>query len=222
MPQKRNPDFAELARGKTGRVVGNLVSLLTVLKGLPLTYHRDLQEDKEGFFDTLDTLLGTLRVMTGMYESLTLDEARLRRAAEADAYDYGDGAWFCAEPPFRALRPTLPGWMPRVNEIIKLIGSHNLLATPAKAGLENAELRPWLDRYLPGAGGGDAQERSRLFRTAWDFVGSALGARTELYERYYLASAARTYTLAHIAAQKDREWAAVPELWAHLDGVAHG
>ncbi len=83
MPQKRNPDFAELARGKTGRVVGNLVSLLTVLKGLPLTYNRDLQEDKEGFFDTLDTLLGTLRVMTGMYESLTLDEARLRRAAEA-------------------------------------------------------------------------------------------------------------------------------------------
>ena len=60
-----------------------MVSLLTVLKGLPLTYNRDLQEDKEGFFDTLDTLLDTLRVMTGMYESLTLDEARLRRAAEA-------------------------------------------------------------------------------------------------------------------------------------------
>ena len=83
MPQKRNPDFAELARGRTGRVIGNLVSLLTVLKGLPLTYNRDLQEDKEGFFDTLDTLLGTLRVMTGMYESLELDGARLRRAAEA-------------------------------------------------------------------------------------------------------------------------------------------
>ena len=144
------------------------------------------------------------------------------RAAEADAHDYGDGAWFCAEAPFRALRPTLPGWMPRVNEIIKLIGSHNLLATPSRAGLENAELRPWLDRYLPGAGDGDAQERSRLFRTAWDFAGSALGARTELYERYYLASAARTYTLAHIAAQKDRAWDQVPEFWAHLDGAARG
>ena len=144
------------------------------------------------------------------------------RAAEADAHDFGDGAWFCAEAPFRALRPTLPGWMPRVNEIIKLIGSHNLLATPARAGLENAELRPWLDRYLPGAGDGDAQERSRLFRTAWDFAGSALGARTELYERYYLASAARTYTLAHISAQKDRTWDQVPAFWAHLEATPHG
>ena len=82
MPQKRNPDFAELARGKTGRVIGNLVSLLTVLKGLPLTYNRDLQEDKEGFFDSLDTLLGTLRVMRGMYASLELDASRTRRVAE--------------------------------------------------------------------------------------------------------------------------------------------
>ena len=93
-----------------------------------------------------------------------------------------------------------------VNEIITLIASHNLLATPSRAGLENPALRPWLERYLPGADGGGAEARSRLFRTAWDFVGSALGARTELYERYYLASAARTYALAHIAAQKDREW----------------
>ncbi len=56
MPQKRNPDFAEISRGKTGRIYGNLLSLLTVLKGLPLTYNRDLQEDKEGFFDTYDSL----------------------------------------------------------------------------------------------------------------------------------------------------------------------
>ena len=58
MPQKRNPDFAELARGKTGRVYGNLMGLLTVLKGLPLTYNRDLQEDKEGFFDNRGYLAG--------------------------------------------------------------------------------------------------------------------------------------------------------------------
>ena len=144
------------------------------------------------------------------------------RAAEADAHDFGDGAWFCDEAPFRALRPTLPGWMPRVNEIIKLIASHNLLATPTRAGLEHPDLRPWLERYLPGAGDIDAEERSRLFRTAWDFVGSALGARTELYERYYLASAARTYTLAHIAAQKEREWTQVPDFWANIDGAPHG
>ena len=139
------------------------------------------------------------------------------RAAEADAHEFGDGTWFCDEAPFRALRPTLPGWMPRVNEIIKTIGSHNLLATPSKAGLDHPELRPWFDRYLPGADGGDTAERSRLFRTAWDFVGSALGGRTELYERNYLASAARTYALAHAAAQRDREWNLVPEFWAHLD-----
>ena len=141
------------------------------------------------------------------------------RAAEADAHEYGDGVWFCDEAPFRALRPTLPGWMPRVNEIIKRIGSHNLLATPTRSGLEDPELRPWLDRYLPSAGGGDTSERSRLFRTAWDFCGSALGARAELYERYYLASAARACILAHVAARKEREWDRVPAFWEHLDSL---
>ena len=77
MPQKRNPDFAEIARGKTGRVYGNLLGLLTVLKGLPLTYNRDLQEDKEGFFDTVDTLLATLNVFHGMLPGLTLNEERV-------------------------------------------------------------------------------------------------------------------------------------------------
>ncbi|MBM3940598.1 MAG: argininosuccinate lyase, partial [SAR202 cluster bacterium] len=82
MPQKRNPDFAELARGKTGRVYGNLVSLLTVLKGLPLTYNRDLQEDKEGFFDTVDTIEVTLEAMAGMLSTMTLVEQRMVAAAE--------------------------------------------------------------------------------------------------------------------------------------------
>jgi argininosuccinate lyase len=82
MPQKRNPDFAELARGKTGRVFGNLVATLTVLKGLPLTYNRDLQEDKEALFDTVDTLVPTLEVMAGMVSSLELRHDSLRRAAE--------------------------------------------------------------------------------------------------------------------------------------------
>jgi argininosuccinate lyase len=82
MPQKRNPDFAELARGKTGRVFGHLVGLLTVLKGLPLTYDRDMQEDKEGFFDTVDVLLPTLEVMAGMVSTMELDQDRMRQAAE--------------------------------------------------------------------------------------------------------------------------------------------
>jgi argininosuccinate lyase len=73
MPQKKNPDVAELARGKTGRVYGNLVAMLTVMKALPLAYNRDLQEDKEGFFDTVDTLLATLGVFTGMVKTLKVN-----------------------------------------------------------------------------------------------------------------------------------------------------
>ncbi len=70
MPQKKNPDVAELARGKTGRTYGNLMALLTTMKALPLAYNRDMQEDKQGFFDTVDTLLSTLEVFTGMIGSL--------------------------------------------------------------------------------------------------------------------------------------------------------
>ncbi len=81
MPQKRNPDFAELSRGKTGRVYGHLMALLTIMKGLPLTYNRDLQEDKEGFFDTVDTLLATLDVFRGMLAGLTLNVAQVTRLA---------------------------------------------------------------------------------------------------------------------------------------------
>ena len=82
MPQKRNPDFAELARGKTGRVYGHLMGVLTMLKGLPLAYNRDLQEDKEAVFDTLDTLGSTLDVFCGMLGSLEVDTKRMRAAAE--------------------------------------------------------------------------------------------------------------------------------------------
>ena len=70
MPQKRNPDAAELVRGKTGRVYGHLLAMLVTLKGLPLSYNRDLQEDKEGLFDTVDTLLASLDIMTGMMREL--------------------------------------------------------------------------------------------------------------------------------------------------------
>ena len=82
MPQKRNPDFAEIARGKTGRAVGNLVGLLTMLKGLPLTYNRDLQEDKEGFFDSVDTLLATIAVFAGMLSTMQVHSDRMRDAAQ--------------------------------------------------------------------------------------------------------------------------------------------
>ncbi len=81
MPQKRNPDAAELVRGKTGRVIGALVGLLTVMKGLPLAYSKDMQEDKEGTFDALDALALTVPAMAGMVRDLTPDLARMRSAA---------------------------------------------------------------------------------------------------------------------------------------------
>lgn len=80
MPQKKNPDVAELARGKTGRVIGNLVSLLTLLKGLPMTYNRDLQEDKERLFDTVDTVRATTRLMAAMLRNIKLNRSACDRA----------------------------------------------------------------------------------------------------------------------------------------------
>jgi argininosuccinate lyase len=82
MPQKKNPDVAELARGKTGRVYGNLMALLTTMKALPLAYNKDMQEDKEGLFDTVDTLLSTLEVFTGMVKTLKVKPENARRAVE--------------------------------------------------------------------------------------------------------------------------------------------
>lgn len=81
MPQKRNPDFAEISRGKTGRIYGHLMSILTVMKGLPLTYNRDLQEDKEGLFDTEQTLLSTLEVFCGMISGLKVNTQMVTKAA---------------------------------------------------------------------------------------------------------------------------------------------
>jgi argininosuccinate lyase len=83
MPQKKNPDIAELARGKSGRVIGNLVALLTLLKGLPMSYNRDLQEDKERLFDSVDTVRATVRILTAMLEHTTANE-KVCAAASAD------------------------------------------------------------------------------------------------------------------------------------------
>jgi len=84
MPQKRNPDVAELARGKTGRVYGNLMATLTTMKALPLAYNRDLQEDKERLFDTVDTLSSSLQVFAQMTETLKVDAKRTREAIRKD------------------------------------------------------------------------------------------------------------------------------------------
>jgi argininosuccinate lyase len=85
MPQKKNPDVAELVRGKSGRVIGNLVSLLTLLKGLPMTYNRDLQEDKERLFDTADTVRATVRICAGMLQHTKANRAACLAAARDPA-----------------------------------------------------------------------------------------------------------------------------------------
>jgi argininosuccinate lyase len=85
MPQKKNPDVAELVRGKTGRVFGNLVAMLTIMKALPLSYNRDLQEDKPPLFDTVDTIKGCLAVLTALLPRLTVNADRMH-AATSDGY----------------------------------------------------------------------------------------------------------------------------------------
>jgi argininosuccinate lyase len=85
MPQKRNPDVAELTRGKSARVIGNLVSLLTLLKGLPMTYNRDLQEDKERLFDSADTVRAVVRLCAGMIEATTVNRTACLAAARDPA-----------------------------------------------------------------------------------------------------------------------------------------
>jgi argininosuccinate lyase len=104
MPQKRNPDAAELVRGKTGRVVGALVGLLVMMKGLPLAYAKDMQEDKEGAFDALDTLELVIAATTGMVEDLEPDPAAMRAAAGsgyATATDLADWLVRSLKLPFR-------------------------------------------------------------------------------------------------------------------------
>lgn len=84
MPQKKNPDMAELIRGKTGRVYGNLMGLLTVLKGLPLAYNKDMQEDKEGVFDTVKTVVGSLKIFAGMISTMKVKTDVMEKATKND------------------------------------------------------------------------------------------------------------------------------------------
>ena len=103
MPQKKNPDVAELVRGKTGRVFGNLIALLTVLKGLPLAYNSDLQEDKERVFDTADTVLAVLPVMAGLLSTMKVKKDRLAQAVRQDYSNATEVADYLAKKgvPFR-------------------------------------------------------------------------------------------------------------------------
>jgi 4-hydroxyphenylacetate 3-monooxygenase len=109
-------------------------------------------------------------------------------AAEADCVTWPDGGVFPNARAYTPLRSLLTVWFPRVNEILKTIGSHNLLAVASRGQLDSPRLRPLINAFIPGANDIGADERSAVFRMAWDFVGSSFGGRNELYERNYLGS----------------------------------
>ena len=136
MPQKKNPDIPELVRGKAGRVYGNLFALLTVLKGLPLSYNRDLQEDKEPLFDTVDTVKGVLSVLEAMLPQIVFREDRLREAALGGFTLATDVADYLVEKglPFR-----------KAHEIV---GAVVRWCLTEKKGLEQLSLEEWR-RFSP-------------------------------------------------------------------------
>lgn len=108
-----------------------------------------------------------------------------------------DGHWFPDGRPLEPMKALLASWMPRVAEIMTLIGSHNLLTTPTRSQLDDPELRPLIDEMLYGADETPADERSAVFRMAWDFIGTGLAGRGFLYERFYLTSGTRNRQRLH-------------------------
>jgi argininosuccinate lyase len=128
MPQKKNPDVAELARGKTGRVYGDLMALLTVMKGLPLAYNRDMQEDKESLFDAADTVARSLAVVAEMLKGLEFHKEAMRGAA-------GDGFITATDLADYLVRKGMP--FRRAHEVV---GKAVLRATELGCGLQDMPL----------------------------------------------------------------------------------
>ncbi|MBD3728178.1 MAG: aromatic ring hydroxylase [Sphingomonadales bacterium] len=151
----------------------------------------------------------TAEMLGEIHAYLTLTRSAIV-GAEARAHDWGAGAFF-PHRDLSVLRCVMPGWMSRVNQIIRVIGGHNLLCTPSLELFENPEIADKLRKYLPGSNGMPAEERARIMRMAWDFAGSALGSRVELYEMFYLTSQSRARIGDHMNAQRDGEWGQVRE-----------
>ncbi len=141
-------------------------------------------------------------------------------ASEMQAQESPAGTWFPDVRPLHALRATLPYWFPRVNEIIRLLGSHNMFAAPTQKQMNDPELKPLLDKYLRGAKDVSAEDRVRVFRLAWDFVGSGLASRNEQYERFYLASGARNRQMAELFGDSTRANRLVDQFLTKSDAPA--
>jgi len=142
MPQKKNPDTAELVRGKSGRAIGNLVALLTVMKGLPLTYNRDMQEDKEPIFDTATTLGDSLEVMAGAVSTLVVNVPRMRAAAE-------DPMLLATDLAEALVREGVP--FREAHEAVGRVVAHCLEKDADLRGLSREELRAFHSAFPAGA-----------------------------------------------------------------------
>jgi argininosuccinate lyase len=142
LPQKKNPDVAELARGKAGRLIGNLTGLLATLKGLPLSYNRDLQEDKEPLFDSVDQILAALAALSGVWATVTFDTRRMQEAADGPSSAAIDLAEWLVErgTPFRQAHAIVGGLvrdsLERHVPLGELVEAHPALGTEAAALLE--------------------------------------------------------------------------------------
>jgi len=146
-------------------------------------------------FDHIQEKLGQIWNMTELTRSAIV-------AAEAGSYLDDGGVWCPDDRPFLCLRGEMPKWMPKANELLQLIGGGGFMCTPSEAEL-NGPVADLIGRYFQAAGA-DAQRRIRLFRLAWDFIGSDLGGRGELYERFYLSDSWRMTALAYSIADKTR------------------
>ena len=205
MPQKRNPDVAELTRGKTGRLAGNLVSLLVLVKALPLTYNRDLQEDKPPLFDSADTLRSALTLMGEVVGALEFDRERMAAAAADPAMLATDLAEMlvAAGVPFRRAHAVVGGWVALAERRGVLLTHVPEADLRAAAPDETAALAPGFLGLLDAAGslrrrravGGPAPERVGEEAARWR---EELRARRE-------ALAARAAAAAGTLAEVERE-----------------
>ena len=148
MPQKKNPDVAELIRAKTGRVYGDLLSLLTILKGLPLTYNKDLQEDKEPVFDAADTVLQCLPMLRKLIETMEFHKEAMASALAGDFSTATDLADYLVRQglPFRS-----------AHEIVGRMVQHSISTGKSLSDLSPEELSSFSDKFQGMKNVGDVQ-----------------------------------------------------------------
>lgn len=187
---------------------GNVLQQTSVRAGVKLEFAYDLCHEMAKMTNS-QNYQPNQQMLGEIWSYMVLTKATLD-SCEKRAYDWGAGAFF-PHADLGAIRQNMPVWMARVNDIIKTMGAHYLLATPSVDLFDHPRIGKMLETYLPGACGIDGRERAQIFRTAWDFAGSALGGRVELYERFYLASRQRNTAMDHMFAQSRGGWGQVHE-----------